>query len=64
LTLVALPGIYKTFDVSKSVAINPSSFDVSREEQVFLSAAAMGCDVHGDFHVSLWLFNIAMGNGP
>lgn len=28
-----LVGIYKTFDVSKSVAINPSSFDVSREEQ-------------------------------
>lgn len=29
-----LVGIYKTFDVSKSVAINPSCFDVAKEDQV------------------------------
>lgn len=41
-----LVGIYKTFDVSKSVAIDPTCFDVSREEAKEAKASKRPVPVH------------------
>ena len=62
-----LGGIYKTFDVSKSVAINPACFDVARaaEDGFDLNPARLGVVDVNDSLVVLWgLLNCVRNEVP